>query len=379
MVLNDWQRGKLPYFVKPPWWRARSLLESTGTQENAEPSGDIAIAAKVRQDLDEIRVGPQFVAEDLQAPRGVKATPGAYAKSEAKDKTPSESSSVEVEKSAVEEHEGQDSKSDLGPGGVFVESESSPDVSQDEQKGDASEGLPATTKPGNEEKVPKTAVEEVASSIPAEAEVRSTAENEAEEPNDSSSVPKEEQAPSAAEKDSKASQGDAVDVPVNRPPAKKRKKSGADSQHVELCDLIGKKMAQSPWAQFLPKKKPKTESNAPSVDKAPAAPPAPVNFEAEDSSDEDEKRERATSLVTSSGTFVVSSMAKRRKPVREDDDTPARRLTGKEKRRKMEAKKVRKVGHHFYDYANVKNRNRAKARKNRENQKLLSRGKIKAL
>uniref|UniRef100_L7M2U4 Nucleolar GTP-binding protein 2 n=1 Tax=Rhipicephalus pulchellus TaxID=72859 RepID=L7M2U4_RHIPC len=370
MVLNDWQRGKLPYFVKPPGGE-----ESAGTQENSEPSGDIAIAAKVRQDLDEIRVGPQFVAEDLQAPGAVKTTPGAPAKSESKDKAPSESSSVEVEKSAVEEHEERISKSDLGPGGLFVESESSEDVPQDEQKRDASEGSPATAEPGDEKKVAKT----ITGSTPTEAEVHSTVENENKNSNDSSSVPNEEQASNAAQKDSKASQGDAVGVPGNRPPAKKRKKSGADSQHVELCDLVGKKMAQSPWAQFLPKKKQKTESNAPSVDKTPAATPAPVNVKAEDTSDKDEKQEKATALVTSSGMFVVSSMAKRRKPVREDDDAPVRRLTGKEKRRKMEAKKVRKVGHHFYDYANVKNRNRAKARKNRENQKLLSRGKIKSL
>ncbi|KAH7974144.1 hypothetical protein HPB49_010546 [Dermacentor silvarum] len=135
-------------------------------------------------------------------------------------------------------------------------------------------------------------------------------------------------------------------------------------------------MAQSPWAQFLPKKKSKTENDTPSDDKTPAA-PAPATFEVEEFSDDDEKQETPSSLVTSSGTFVVSSLAKRRKTVREDDDAPVRRLTGKEKRRKMEANKVRKVGHHFYDYANVKNRNRTKARMNRENQKLLSRGKIK--
>ncbi|KAL1442618.1 hypothetical protein MTO96_046331, partial [Rhipicephalus appendiculatus] len=374
MVLNDWQRGKLPYFVKPPGGE-----ESAGTQENAEPSGDLAVAAKVRQDLDEIRVGPQFVAEDLQAPEGIKANPGASAKSEAKDKAPSESSSDEVEQSAAEEQQEQGSKSDLGPGGLFVESESSGDAPQGEEKVDASEGSSATAELENEEKVAKTAVKEATGDTTAEAEVHSTSEDEAKDSNDSLSVPKEGQAPSTAEKDSKASQGDVVGIPSNRPPAKKRKKSGADSQHVELCDLVGRKMAQSPWAQFLPKKKQKTESDAPSVDKTPAAAPAPVNFEAEDFSDEDEKRERATSLVTSSGTFVVSAMAKRRKPVREDDDVPAKRLTGKEKRRRMEAKKVRKVGHHFYDYANVKNRNRAKARKNRENQKLLSRGKIKAV
>ncbi|XP_037271171.2 nucleostemin 2 [Rhipicephalus microplus] len=374
MVLNDWQRGKLPYFVKPPGGE-----ESTVTQENAEPSGDIAIAAKVRQDLDEIRVGPHFVAEDLQAPDGIKTTPGATGKSRTKDKAPSENSSIEVEKSSAEENEGHDSKSDLGPGGLFVESESSEGVPQSEQKEDVSEGSPATIEQENEDKVAKTAVKEVAGSIPAEVKVHSAAENETEESKDSSSVPKREQAPSEAEKNSNATQANAVGIPANRPPAKKRKKSGADSQHVELCDLIGRKMAQSPWAQFLPKKKQKTESDAPSVDKAPVAVPATVNLEAADSSDEDDKQKRATSLVTSSGTFVVSSMAKRRKPVREDNEAPARRLTGKEKRRKMEAKKVRKVGHHFYDYANVKNRNRAKARKNRENQKLLSRGKIKSL
>uniref|UniRef100_A0A131XAQ4 Nucleolar GTP-binding protein 2 n=1 Tax=Hyalomma excavatum TaxID=257692 RepID=A0A131XAQ4_9ACAR len=374
MVLNDWQRGKLPYFVKPPGGE-----ESSGTQENAEPSGDIAIAAKVRQDLDEIRVGPQFVAEDLQAPVAVKTTTGESTNPEGKVDAPSEKASVELEKSATEDREGQDSKQELGPGGPFVESESSTDAGQDEQKADVSKDSPDAAKPENEGDV-STPVERLGGDTHGEEEAHTAVENEAKQLDDSSSVPAEEKSPSAPEKESKVSPGGAVDKPGNRPLAKKRKKSGADSQHVELCDLVGRKMAQSPWAQFLPKKKPKTESDTPVVDKTPAPPPAPVNFEGEDFSDDDEKQETASSLVTSSGTFVVLPMAKRRKPARgDDDDVPTRRLTGKEKRRKMEANKVRKVGHHFYDYANVKNRNRAKARKNRENQKLVSRGKIKAL
>ncbi|KAH8030866.1 hypothetical protein HPB51_012206 [Rhipicephalus microplus] len=367
--------------------------ESTVTQENAEPSGDIAIAAKVRQDLDEIRVGPHFVAEDLQAPDGIKTTPGATGKSRTKDKAPSENSFIEVEKSSAEENEGHDSKSDLGPGGLFVESESSEVVPQSEQKGDVSEGSPATTERENEEKVAKTAVKEVAGSIPAEVKVHSAAENETEEFKDSSSVPKREQAPSEAEKNSNAAQADAVGIPANRPPAKKRRKSGADSQHCRTLRSHWEKDGPEPLGPVSTEEETENLRAMPSsVDKAPVAVPATVNLEAADSSDEDDKQKRATSLgdesclvlitseqVTSSGTFVVSSMAKRRKPVREDDEAPARRLTGKEKRRKMEAKKVRKVGHHFYDYANVKNRNRAKARKNRENQKLLSRGKIKSV
>ncbi|KAH6921435.1 hypothetical protein HPB50_000152 [Hyalomma asiaticum] len=372
MVLNDWQRGKLPYFVKPPGGEA-------GTQENAEPSGDIAIAAKVRQDLDEIRVGPQFVAEDLQAPVAVKTTTGESTKPEGKVDAPSEKASVALEKLATEDREGQDSKQELGPGGPFVESDSSTDACQDEQKADASKDSPDAATPENEGDV-STPVERLGGDTHGEEEAHTAVENEAKELDDSPCVPAEEKSPSTPETESKVSTGSAVDKPGNRPPAKKRKKSGADSQHVELCDLVGRKMAQSPWAQFLPKKKPKTESDTPNIDKTPAPPPAPVKFDEEDFSDEDEKQETASSLVTSSGTFVVLPMAKRRKPARgDDDDVPTRRLTGKEKRRKMEANKVRKVGHHFYDYANVKNRNRAKARKNRENQKLLSRGKIKAL
>ncbi|XP_075524970.1 nucleostemin 2 [Dermacentor variabilis] len=368
MVLNDWQRGKLPYFVKPPGGE-----ESAGTQENAEPSGDIAIAAKVRQDLDEIRVGPRFVAEDLQAP-------GAPAKSEAKEKAPSEEATVKVEKSAAEAGDVQSSKQEREalPGGPFVESVSSGDSCRDEQKADASEGSPASAKSENEVKVQSTSVEAVVGGTPAEVEALPTAENETKESNNSQSVPKEGDAQTASAKESNLPPGDAVGIPTSRSPAKKRKKSGAESQHVELCDLIGRKMAQSPWAKFLPTKKPKTENDSPSDNKTPVA-PEPVTFEVEDFSDEDEKEETASSLVTSSGTFVVSSLAKRRETVQEDDDVPARRLTGKEKRRKMEAKKVRKVGHHFYDYANVKNRDRTKARKNRQNQKLLSRRKIKAV
>ncbi|KAH7974145.1 hypothetical protein HPB49_010547 [Dermacentor silvarum] len=181
MVLNDWQRGKLPYFVKPPGGE-----ESAGTQENAEPSGDIAIAAKVRQDLDEIRVGPRFVAEDLQAP-------GAPAKSEAKEQAPSEEAAVEVEKSAAEERDVQGSKQEQEalPGGSFVESESSGDSCQDEQKADASEGLPASAKLENEVKVENTAIEAAAGDTPAEGEGLPTAENEAKESNNAS-VPRKE-------------------------------------------------------------------------------------------------------------------------------------------------------------------------------------------
>lgn len=360
MVLNDWQRGKLPYFVKPPGGE-----ESAGTQENAEPSGDIAIAAKVRQDLDEIRVGPKFVQEDLQAPGVEQANSGASTSTEMNR----EKTADEAEKSAKES---QDQSPELKqvtriPSGPFMHTEMPAESCQEVERAGAAEDQPSIQQQQAED-VAGDAASESQSAI-LEKAVSDTADN---------AGTKEEK--TAGEKEPKASPDNVVDVPGSRPPAKKRKKSGADSQHVELADLVGKKVSQSPWAQFLPKKKVESKSEASSSNASnPEAPVSSAEFEVQDFSDDEVEEETDTSMVTSSGTFVVTPMAKRRKTVRQDDDeAPVRRLTGKEKRRRMEANKVRKVGHHFYDYANVKNRNRAKARKNRENQKRLAKGIIKA-
>lgn len=375
MVLNDWQRGKLPYFVKPPGGE-----ESGGAQENAEPSGDIAIAAKVRQDLDEIRVGPKFVQEDLHAPEVEQASSGASTSTETKQQEKA------GEYAAQSKNQNPKLEQEVPlHGGPFVHAEMPAGSSQEKEKANAAEGQP-NIQQQQSEKVTSDAASEPESTIVA--------------------------------KEAKVLPQNAVDVPGSRPPAKKRKKSGADSQHVELSDLTGKKVSQSPWAQFLPKKKAESKSDSTSGNTTNRAAPVSAEFEMEDFSEddadetntsmcskigatsgntsnpaapvsaefevedfsEDDVEETETSMVTSSGTFVVTPMAKRKKTMCQDDDkAPVKRLTGKEKRRRMEANKVRKVGHHFYDYANVKNRNRAKARKNRENQKRLARGIIKAM
>uniref|UniRef100_A0A8C6PGP8 Nucleolar GTP-binding protein 2 n=1 Tax=Nothobranchius furzeri TaxID=105023 RepID=A0A8C6PGP8_NOTFU len=52
MVLNDWQRGRIPFFVKPP--------ENLDTKEQVQK-----ILANVRQNFGKINVAPEFSEEDL--------------------------------------------------------------------------------------------------------------------------------------------------------------------------------------------------------------------------------------------------------------------------------------------------------------------------
>lgn len=332
MVLNDWQRGKLPYFVKPPGGGE----EPAATQENAAPSGDVAIAAKVRQDLHEIRVGPKFVQEDLQAPESEQGAQPASTEANGKLENPSfvgASSEASRDTQTTDCSSVQLSTEESEAGLKKDEEETQEDSAEDAvdaspEKGNAQEGENV-----NEEK--EEAAADKSGTSPSEAAVSVT-----------------------------------TDTSSSKSPSRKRKKKpGEELEHVELSDLVGKKMPKSPWAQFLPKKKPKSEADAVSGSDAPSSEQAVAAGCDEDSLNQETEKPTKTRMVTSSGTFVVTPLTKQRKKTRDDDeDAPKKQLTGKEKRRKMQASKVRKVGHHFYDYANVKNRNRAKARSNRQNQ-----------
>lgn len=82
MVLNDWQRGRIPYFVKPPIKEndENDKIEektSSMTQKENEPkpivdskeAGNAApknFAPQVQQNFSKIRVEPEFVADDVQ-------------------------------------------------------------------------------------------------------------------------------------------------------------------------------------------------------------------------------------------------------------------------------------------------------------------------
>ncbi|XP_046327575.2 nucleolar GTP-binding protein 2-like [Haliotis rufescens] len=85
MILNDWQRGKIPYFVRPPESQDHSRVETTDTPtptqeakdtlvKDTEGSGDTEVKGKasrkkqpkVMQDLKRIRVVPTFGGDDVQ-------------------------------------------------------------------------------------------------------------------------------------------------------------------------------------------------------------------------------------------------------------------------------------------------------------------------
>ncbi|XP_071496317.1 uncharacterized protein [Diadema antillarum] len=71
MVLNDWQRGKIPFFVKPPnceqdTRETRKTGESSEEPSNTRTSVPEKKVKGVRQDLREVNIGPEFTEEDLQ-------------------------------------------------------------------------------------------------------------------------------------------------------------------------------------------------------------------------------------------------------------------------------------------------------------------------
>jgi nuclear GTP-binding protein len=83
MVLNDWQRGKLPFFVKPPELEGQALEEvkikkskktpvtkivaEPETEETADGEKSSVVIPSVKQDLTKLSVEPEFEGDDVQA------------------------------------------------------------------------------------------------------------------------------------------------------------------------------------------------------------------------------------------------------------------------------------------------------------------------
>lgn len=99
MVLNDWQRGKIPYFVKPPGCEnegskskedekpenkneAAKLI--TEEEENTEDSEKKTLP-KVQQNLTKINVEPEFLEEDIKKVEELEGKDDSDLEAEAKD------------------------------------------------------------------------------------------------------------------------------------------------------------------------------------------------------------------------------------------------------------------------------------------------------
>ncbi|CAN7938791.1 unnamed protein product [Ixodes hexagonus] len=322
MVLNDWQRGKLPYFVRPPEETSdASPLAAATEPERKEPERKVAAISKkptapcVTQDLSAIRVGPEFVGDDVRPLRRDGNEEG-YDTDREEDSEPEADAAADV---PAEQNDPAASK-DTTAGEV------SADVGQASSERGSSECRHLSRKEG---------LQPVARVPP-------------------------------ASKDKAVRRG--------------KRKSGKDLPGTVLyTDLVSRASGtKNPWAQYLRVRAPKNSSSK-GVERAVevADQPVPVATEATVACEPREEEGCLSDHVagqkcpvatkaTASGTFVVTPVESRTRPSKKrrvqeaDSGEDAPKITGKQKRRMMQAQKVTRVGHHFYDYANVKNRNRSK-------------------
>ena len=71
MVLNDWQRGRLPYFVCPPFEEEVKRAEEAGEDERRRKEEERRV--KVEQMYNKIAVRAKFDADDLRGPQAAQA------------------------------------------------------------------------------------------------------------------------------------------------------------------------------------------------------------------------------------------------------------------------------------------------------------------
>jgi nuclear GTP-binding protein len=116
MILNDWQRGKLPYFIKPPpkeeeAGTSAAVATATTTEPITEPS--------IKQDLSKLQTTAEFETEDNKELE-VKAGEDLYVSDGEEGKDEDEDSDDEHEVQA-EEEDGEDATTDSPQAGTSVE------------------------------------------------------------------------------------------------------------------------------------------------------------------------------------------------------------------------------------------------------------------
>ncbi|XP_029826831.3 nucleolar GTP-binding protein 2 [Ixodes scapularis] len=340
MVLNDWQRGKLPYFVKPPEEPPTESSDVPPAAASATKDLEAKAAApskrpalpRVTQDLSAIRVAPEFVGEDVKPLRRDGNEDG-----------------YDTDREEESEEEAETGQSSIAP--------------EEAKTGQSSIAL-------------------------------------------ASGVPSEKSGPAASAAASAVATPAAAATPTveERAVRRRKRKSGKDLPGtLQYTDLVSRASGtKNPWAQYLRARVPKSNSDGPKdpeqttevteqsteaaeqstevaeqstrVTERPALSSTKATEASEHCEDKDRPDARAArqksrpiaTKATTSGTFTVTPVekvvrpAKRQRVEKDDSEEEAPRITGKQKRRMMLAQKVTKVGHHFYDYANVKNRNRGK-------------------
>uniref|UniRef100_A0A2R5LP79 Nucleolar GTP-binding protein 2 n=1 Tax=Ornithodoros turicata TaxID=34597 RepID=A0A2R5LP79_9ACAR len=433
MVLNDWQRGKLPYFVKPPEEETDGTPQPSNNAaetnkaavtESKKKASDTKPQPQVLQDLSKIRVVPKFEGSDVKPLLTLGCEDGYDTDEEEKeDENEEEENSEKQDTGSEKNSDGSDEKKES----TLVSNEG---IESGEAKVDgvgaeaADDKLPNETdiKEGHEKH--ENGVHETGVSLAddtGETEASATSDavgtkvtssdlgdggivpdpvtttespcvddvkaTESGECNDGASGDNGSEKKNVRWSDSVETleaKKDTLKAVAERKKTMKRKLSWNDRTLKKdmRIPLIGEltKGTKNPWGQFLnsrPKKKQKTEGDTVETNAAAVEDTEPKMGTAENDGggEAPELAQACTSKAQSirpakkvcpSGTFVVTALkggqgsSKKHRARRDDSDDETPKLTGKEKRRLMNAQKVKKIGHHFYDYANVKNKPREK-------------------
>lgn len=132
MVLNDWQRGKIPYFVKPPGCENEEPTSkedkkpenkdemaklTTDEGENTDNSGK-KMLPKVQQNLTKINVEPEFLEEDIKKVEELDGKDDSDLEAEAKVSEGEEEEEEVVEKEGQEKVRSRTKKVKKGRGRV---------------------------------------------------------------------------------------------------------------------------------------------------------------------------------------------------------------------------------------------------------------------
>lgn len=136
MVLNDWQRGKLPYFVQPPERLDETAADETSETKKQQTSTAASAAAKrtpiatIKQDLSKVDVELEFEGDDVKTLQQ-QANPEELYQSdgeEDKEEEEEEDEEAEAEAEASADEEKEEDAEDIGEESAEKEKEEEEDA-----------------------------------------------------------------------------------------------------------------------------------------------------------------------------------------------------------------------------------------------------------
>ncbi|XP_029648349.1 nucleolar GTP-binding protein 2 [Octopus sinensis] len=309
IVLNDWQRGRLPYFVKPPV-REGDEIESivdkvvveTASQETAVIGEETVKAIpQVQQDLRKIQVQPEFVADDVK------------------------SVNLDVSRDDSDAEDVSDKESDED--GEETKEIAIPDV--EKESADAEAFVELMTKSNEAEQTAATAA--AATAAAGEKDKGTDDSSDKSISKESSSITE-----TAAQENTSAKDEDKSEEIIENSKDETKEKSLTAS------------------LESIP-----SGSGISAVQQMPEDSDDEADFMYKMKEPESKPSTSATKESSSKVNIAKSGKNKKRKQKRHQessDEDEAPKLTGKQRRKLDRKERQKKIGKHFYDYANVKNR-----------------------